>query len=87
MTGDNNVPKGEITFTADLSPEGLLGPVGRDSLSHPAEKIRLVLGTHSQKSQKAAHNYFFFFMHSQKSAHSHFAEKIEYGTDMFRMWA
>jgi len=64
MTGDNNVPKGEITFTADLSPEGLLGPVGRDSLSHPAEKIRLVLGTHSQKSQKsqkAAHDYFFFF--------------------------
>ena len=61
MTGDNNVPKGEITFTADLSPEGLLGPVGRDSLSHPAEKIRLVLGTHSQKSQTAAHNYFFFF--------------------------
>ena len=34
MTGDDNVPKGEITFTADLSPEGLLGPVG----------------THSQKS-------------------------------------
>jgi hypothetical protein len=31
MTGDDNVPKGEITFTADLSPEGLLGPVGTHS--------------------------------------------------------
>jgi hypothetical protein len=31
MTGDDNVPKGKITFTADLSPEGLLGPVGTHS--------------------------------------------------------
>ena len=74
MTGDDNVPKGEITVTADLSPEGLLGPVGthsqnvlaivtsyskctqaltflefllgRDALTHPAEKIRLVLEDH-----------------------------------------
>jgi hypothetical protein len=46
MTGDDNVPKGEITFTADLSPEGLLGPAGRDSISHPSEKIRLVLEGH-----------------------------------------
>lgn len=46
MTGDENVPKGEITFTADLSPEGLLGPASRDSIVHPAEKIRLVLEGH-----------------------------------------
>ena len=43
MTGDDNVPKGEITFTVDLSAEGLLGPVGRDAVTHPAEKIRMVL--------------------------------------------
>ena len=46
MTGDENVPKGEITFTADLSPDGLLGPASRDSIAHPAEKIRLVLEGH-----------------------------------------
>ena len=46
LTGDENVPKGEITFTADLSPQGLLGAVGRDEFSHPAEKIRTVLEGH-----------------------------------------
>jgi len=28
IIGDANVPKGQITFTADLSPAGLLGPIG-----------------------------------------------------------
>ena len=46
LTGDENVPKGEITFTADLSPDGLLGPVGADEVNHPAEKIRMVLEGH-----------------------------------------
>jgi len=46
IIGDANVPKGEITFTADLSPAGLLGPIGGDAVSHPAEKIRMVLEGH-----------------------------------------
>lgn len=39
------MPAGEITFTADISSEGVLGVVGSEP-EHPAEKIRGVLETH-----------------------------------------
>jgi len=42
MTGESNVPKGAVTFKADVSSKGILGLVGGEP-KHPSEKIRGVL--------------------------------------------
>ena len=43
VTGDANVPAGQITFTCDVSEAGLLETVGVEPKPFPAEKIRGVL--------------------------------------------
>ena len=42
LTGESNVPAGQVTFKADVSSKGLMGLVGSEPC-HPADKIRGVL--------------------------------------------